>query len=73
MTKETLLQLATEQEKIRAIHKLSNCIHKVSASEAKDIAHFIHRIIESETYNTDIARELMSWQIKANKDLFMTV
>ena len=73
MNNELLLQLAREQEKIRAIHKLSNCIHKVTSKEKDEIAHFIHRIIESENYNTDIARELMQWQIRANKELFMTV
>lgn len=71
-TSELISQLSIEQDKLRAIHKLSNCIHKVSASEAKDIAHFIHKIIESDTYSTDIARELMSWQLRSNKDMFMT-
>lgn len=66
-------ELQRSQEKLSVIHKLSNCIHKLNAKESKEVAYLIHRIIEADYLDTTLAREVMSWQIQANKDLFMTV
>lgn len=70
MNKDILNQLATEQEKIHLIHKLSNYIQKVNSHSKNDIAYLIHRIIE-EPLTLDIRREVTSYAILANRELFM--
>lgn len=67
-----ILQLANEQEKIRLINKLSNCIHKLTAKESKEVAYLIHRICE-EDISLDIRREVTGWQLQSNKDMFISV
>lgn len=71
MTKELLKALHTSQEKLKAIDSLSNTMQKLNNKEAKEVAYLIHRIINSEYYNSDLAREVLSWSLKANKDLFV--
>lgn len=66
-------QLQRAQEKLRVIDKLSNIQQKVSSKEAKEVAYLIHRIIESEYINSDLAREITGWSLQANKDLFISV
>ncbi len=73
MTKELLKALHTSQEKLKAIDSLSNTMQKLSNKEAKEVAYLIHRIIDSEYYNSDLAREVLSWSLKANKDLFVEI
>lgn len=73
MTKELLKALHTSQEKLKAIDSLSNTMQKLSNKEAKEVAYLIHRIIDSEYYNSDLAREVLSWSLKANKDLFFEI
>ena len=70
---EIIKQLAQAQEKLRAIDKLSNIIQKVNAKQAQEVAYLIHRIIEADYIHSGIARELLSWSIEANKELFITV
>lgn len=72
MTIETKT-IINQQDKLNAIHRLSNCIHKVTAMQAKDIAYLIHRIIESDEMTLDLNREVMSYQILSNKDMFISV
>ena len=67
-------QLAIEQKKIDAIHKVSNLIQKTTDIKQKDdLAYFIHKIIDADYFNSELARELTAWQIECNKDLFMKV
>ena len=73
MTNEILLELAKKQELLRAINSLSNCIAKCNATESKDIAYLIHRLCEAIELNSELAREVMSWKIQANKELFINV
>lgn len=73
MTKELLKALHTLQEKLKAIDSLSNTMQKLNNKEAKEVAYLIHRIINSEYYNSDLAREVLSWSLKANKDLFVEI
>jgi len=74
MQKELIAQLATAQEKLRAIDRLSNHIQKVETKhEKEEIAYLIHQIIEADYLSSDLARMVASWSIQANKDLFITV
>lgn len=72
MNKDIINQLAREQEKIYLINKLSNCIHKLTAKEGKEVAYLIHRICE-EDMTLDMRREVTGWQLQSNKDMFMSV
>lgn len=74
MQKELILQLATAQEKLRAIDRLSNYIQKVNTKHEKDeIAYLIHQIIEADYLSSDLYRMVASWSIQASKDLFVTI
>lgn len=67
-------ELANVQEKMRAIHKLSNCIPKIESPVLKnEIAYLIHRIIEADYFSSELAREVQAFQIESNKDIFMSV
>jgi hypothetical protein len=71
---EVILQLAREQEKIRAIDSLSNCIDKLNAKDAKEVAYLIHRICDSfEGITSNLARDIAYWKLYANKDIFISV
>ena len=73
MEKELTKELAIMQEKIRAIHKLCNCIPKVTNQQKDNIGYLVHQIIESPIYNSDLARSVQRYQIIANKELFINV
>ena len=67
-------ELATAQEKLRAIDTLSNCLQKIYPEGHKNnIAYLIHRIIEADYLNSELAREVTAYCIEANKGLFVTV
>lgn len=68
-----MTSIVLEQEKLSIINKLSNCIQKVNATEAKDIAYFIHQIVEAADISLDMYRKLQGFQILANKDLFINI
>jgi len=68
-----LKELAILQEKLRAIDKLSNYSHKLPAKTKNDVSYLIHQIIDASYYNSDLARQVMSYGLLANKDLFITV
>ena len=68
-----LKELQQMQEKIHAIDRLSNCIQKATVEDAKEIAYLIHRIVEAEYIDITLAREIMVYQLKTNKDLFIQV
>ena len=60
-------ELAIAQQKLRAIDKLTNIIQSKHATKQNkdDIAYFIHQIIESDDWTSELARELLSWQLSA--------
>lgn len=67
-------ELATAQQKLRAINKLTNCIQKIKSNTQKnDIAWLIHRIIEADDFHSDLARECTAWSIEANSDIFIKI
>lgn len=68
-----MIELYKAQEKLRAIDSLSNLIQKLSEKDSKEVAYLIHRIIESDYLNSDLAREITSWSIQANKDLLVNI
>lgn len=61
------------QEKLRTIDTLSNVIQKIDNEHIKDVAYLIHKIIDSESINSELAREITKYSILANKDLFISV
>lgn len=73
MERELIKELANLQEKLRAIDKLSNIQQKITAREAKEVSYLIHQIIEADYLNSELARQITSWSLQANKDLFMSV
>lgn len=72
MNQETK-QLAIAQEKLKAIDTLSNCLAKVSIYEkiVEEISYLIHKIIEADFLDITLSREVMSWSIKINQDIFV--
>jgi hypothetical protein len=68
-----MIELYKAQEKLRAIDSLSNLIQKLSEKDSKEVAYLIHRIVESDYLNSDLAREITSWSIQANKDLLVNI
>ena len=69
-----LQQLARAQEKLKTIDSLSNYLQKIDNTTTKNnIAYLIHRIIEADYLNSDLARAVMSYGLLANRDMFVTV
>lgn len=68
-----LQEMQRLQEKLRAIDKLSNYIHKLDAKQSKEVAYLIHRIVESDYIDITLAREVTRWSIQANKELFINI
>jgi len=67
---EIIKQLAIEQTKLEAIHKVSNLIQLDTYKSTKDnidikneLAYFIHEIINANYFNSELARRLTSYQI----------
>jgi len=69
-------ELSMLQDKLRHIDSLSNCIQSenITRQDANDIAYLMYKIIQCEGYvNSDLARQVLSYQLKANGDLFVNI
>jgi len=74
MQNELIKALANEQQKLRAIDSLTNCMQKLPAVSCKEVAYLIHRIIDSnEGITSNLAHDIQHWSIEANKDLFINI
>lgn len=61
-------------EKLKQIDRLTNSMQKIDSINIKnDIAYFIHTIIESDEMTLDMYRQVGSYSILANKDLFINI
>jgi hypothetical protein len=67
-------ELATAQEKLRLIDKLSNILQsdELSNEDKKELAYLIHRIIDASECHSDIYRECMGWAIASHRSDFVT-
>lgn len=66
-------ELSQAQEKLRIIDKMTNCIARVDSTTSKDIAYFIHTIIEKDDLSLDDYRMVTSFSLQAYKELFISV
>ena len=67
-------ELAIAQEKLNAIDRLSNSLQKIDDTGLKNNGlYLIHRIIDADYLNSDLAREVTAFSLEANKDLFMNI
>jgi hypothetical protein len=66
-------ELVIAQEKLRAIDSLTNSSQKLAPEQKDKISYLIHQIIEADYFNSDLARQVMSISLDANKDLFINV
>ncbi len=73
MIKRTYKELQKAQEKLRIVDKLTNCIARVDSATSKEIAYFIHTIIEKDEMSLDDYRMVTSFSLQAYKELFQSV
>lgn len=67
-------ELAIIQEKLRAINTLSNNLQKIdNVKDKNNIAYLIHEIIEADYIDSNLARQITSYSIMANKKLFVAI
>lgn len=65
-------ELATAQEKLKAIDSLSNSLQKIDDTGiVRNGLYLIHKIINADYLNSDLAREVTAFSLEANKDLFI--
>lgn len=70
-----LKELAICQDKLKTINTLTNCTHKLdNINDLEEISYLIHQIVELDGYvDSNIARQVMCWSIKANNEMFVQV
>ena len=67
-------ELATAQQKLRLINKLSNTLapeSELTSEQRAECAYLIHRIVESNEITSDIMRDVTSFQIESNRSFFV--
>lgn len=61
-------------EKLKQIDRLTNSMQKIDSIDIKnEIAYFIHTIIDCDEMTLDAYRQIGSYSLLANKDLFINI